>query len=304
MKILFFSNHKSIPRKGTKFKMSKNAISFSGGGIKAFAHAGAVKAFEEKNIIFDMVSGTSSGSIIAVLYALGYKSKDMYNIMKKYVYKMRYVDKKNIFKIIGGLVFKGRITVDGLSAGNILIKAMKEVGSIAEIKKINQIQMPILIPAVNLNNGEVIVFSSKENRKKLLDGVKYITDVPLEIAVRSSCSFPAVFSPCRYNKMQLVDGGVRENIAWKELKEMGAENVIGINFETEVEPEDYCNNMIEVATRSLTLLERELSNYEIDGIDELITITTKKIGLLDCSKIDYLYEKGYKITKKYIQKYN
>lgn len=58
--------------------------------------------------------------------------------------------------------------------------------------------------------------------------------------------------------------------------------------------------MIEIAVRSMNLMERELSNYELNGIDELITITTQKVGLLDTSKIDYLYKKGYQIAKKYI----
>lgn len=51
-------------------------------------------------------------------------------------------------------------------------------------------------------------------------------------------------------------------------------------------------------------MEHELSNYELDGIDELITITTKKVGLLDTSDIEYLYNIGYKITKKYIDDKN
>ena len=74
----------------------KKALCFSGGGIKAFAHIGALKALEENNIKFDMVAGTSSGSIIAVLYALGYSSDEMYKTLKKYLKKVRYIDIKNI----------------------------------------------------------------------------------------------------------------------------------------------------------------------------------------------------------------
>ena len=65
--------------------MQKIGLCFSGGGIKAFAHIGALKAFEEKNIKFDMVAGTSSGSIIATLYALGYKSDAMNEILRRYI---------------------------------------------------------------------------------------------------------------------------------------------------------------------------------------------------------------------------
>lgn len=282
----------------------KKALCLSGGGIKAFSHIGALKALEEKNLRFDMVAGTSSGSIIAILYALGYSSDEMYKTLKRYLKKVRYIDIKNIFKIVGGLLFTGKIIVDGLNSGNFLTKAMKEICKENNVYKMNDIKMPIAIPAVNLQNGEVIIFSSKEIRQKFSDEIKYVVDAPIDIAVRSSCSFPIVFSPCTYKKNQLIDGGVRENVAWKELKEMGADKVLGINFESRAKKDDCCKNLIDIAVRSIGLMEHELSNYELDGIDELITITTKKVGLLDTSDIDYLYEKGYKITKKYIDDKN
>lgn len=280
--------------------MFKKGLCFSGGGIKAFSHIGALKALEEKKLKFDMVAGTSSGSIIAVLYALGYSSDEMYKILNKYVRKIRYIDIKNIIKIIIGLIFRGEIIVDGLNSGNFLTKAMKEVCKTNNIHNLNEIKMHIAIPSVDLQTGEVIIFSSKEIRKKISDDITYITDAPIDIAVRSSCSFPGVFSPCTYNKKQLVDGGVRENVAWRELKDMGADKVLGINFATEIEDCQFCKNMIEIAVKAINLMEHELSNYELDGIDELITITTKKVGLLDKSQIEYLYKKGYETTKKYI----
>ena len=48
-------------------------IAMSGGGVKGVAHIGALKALEEENIKIDYIGGTSSGSIVATLYAAGYK---------------------------------------------------------------------------------------------------------------------------------------------------------------------------------------------------------------------------------------
>ena len=282
----------------------KKALCFSGGGIKAFAHIGALKALEEKNLKFDMVAGTSSGSIIAVLYALGFKSDEMYKTLKRHLKKVRYIDIKNIFKIVGGLLFTGRIIVDGLNSGSFLTKAMKEICKENNVYKMNDLKMPIAVPAVNLQNGEVIIFSSKEIRQNISDEIKYIVDAPIDVAVRSSCGFPVVFSPYMYENMQLIDGGVRENVAWRELKEMGADKVLGINFASKEKKDNCCKNLIDIAVRSIGLMEHELSNYELDGIDELITITTKKVGLLDTSDVEYLYNTGYKITKKYIDDKN
>ena len=47
----------------------KVGLSLAGGGIRGIAHAGIIKALEENNIKIDYISGTSSGSIVAALYA-------------------------------------------------------------------------------------------------------------------------------------------------------------------------------------------------------------------------------------------
>ena len=279
-------------------------LCFSGGGIKVASHIGALKALEEKNIKFDCVSGASSGSIIATLYALGYNSDEMWKMFQKYYKKIKYAEWKQIFKLIFGLLFKGELVIDGLNSGSFLTKAMKEICKENNVYKMNDLKMPIAVPAVNLQNGEVIIFSSKEIRQNISDEIKYIVDSPIDVAVRSSCGFPVVFSPYMYENMQLIDGGVRENVAWRELKEMGADKVLGINFASKEKKGDCCKNLIDIAVRSIGLMEHELSNYELDGINELITITTKKVGLLDTSDIDYLYNMGYKITKKYIDDKN
>ena len=55
---------------------------------------------------------------------------------------------------------------------------------------------------------------------------------------------------------------------------------------------------VDVVNRSMDIMCHELSNYELEGAEYLIRIKTKKIGLLDMTKIDELYELGYKIAKE------
>ena len=70
----------------------KNGLCLAGGGVKGAAHIGAIKALEEENIKFQYIGGTSSGSIVACLYACGFTSDEMYEIFKKYCKKIKYVD--------------------------------------------------------------------------------------------------------------------------------------------------------------------------------------------------------------------
>ena len=141
-------------------------------------------------------------------------------------------------------------------------------------------------------NGEVICFTSSQIRSGYSDNTKFVQDVTIGKAVRASCSYPVVFSPCKYKDMELIDGGIRENVPWKELKVLGAENILSVVFESE-KNEECCNNFIEVAGRSIDLLCRELSQYEMNGADKVLTIKSEKVGLLDIDKMDYLYELGY-----------
>ena len=276
-------------------------LCLSGGGIKAAAHIGALKALEEKNIKFDCVSGTSSGSIIATMYALGYKSDEMYEMFKKYSKKIKYVELKNILKLIYGIIFKGRIIVEGLNSGKVIERIVDDICKQKGITNINEIKIPLLIPMVDIVTGEVLVATSKEARIKNSDMVTYVSDMPIGKAVRASCSFPVVFSPCEYNGKQLIDGGTRENLPWKELKAIGAEEVIGINFETILEKDDYYESFIDIATRSIDLVCHELFIYEKAGIDTLVDIPVKKISLLDDSKSEELYVIGYNAMKKYLK---
>ncbi len=273
-------------------------LSLSGGGIKAAAHIGALKAFEEEKIKFDCVSGASSGSIIATMYALGYSSDEMWKLFKKYYKKIKYVEWKQVIKMILGLIFTRRLVIDGLNSGKVIEKIINEICKKSYVENINEIKMPLMISMVDLQKGTVYIASSQEKRKVLQDNTKYISDIPIATAVRASCSFPVVFSPCKFDGLQLIDGGTRENLPWKGLKEYGADEVYGIAFDTILEKNQCCKNMIEVAARAMELQGRELANYEKEGIDHLITICLKKVALLDSNQIDVVYKMGYEETKK------
>ena len=60
----------------------KIGVALSGGGIRGIAHAGALKAFEENGINIDIIGGTSSGSLVAVLYAMVYTPYYIYMLFK------------------------------------------------------------------------------------------------------------------------------------------------------------------------------------------------------------------------------
>lgn len=276
-------------------------ICFAGGGIKGAAHIGAIKALEEENLKFDYISGTSSGSIIATLYAAGYTSDEMLKFFKKYAKKIKYVDPKNILILLINLFIKRKIVIKGFNEGTIIERLLNKELNKKNIKNISDIKKELLIPSIDINTGEINVFISKENRAKYLDNIIYINNVNIGKAVRASCSYPVVFAPCKINGKQLVDGGLRENVPWKLTKEKGADKVLSIIFDEEKNKKNYCKNILEVASNSLGILCHEISNYDLEGADYLLKIKTEKVQLLDYKKIDELYLKGYEQTKNKIK---
>lgn len=258
-----------------------------------------LKALEEEKIKIDYISGTSSGSIVASLHAIGYDYKNIYLLFKKYSKKIKYIDGKNILKLIYGILIKRKIIINGLNSGEIIEEIINEAASEKNVQKISDIKIPLIIPSVDVHNGKIYFFTSQNKRTRFSDKIIYNSNINIGKAVRASCSYPLVFSPCKFNDTELVDGGVRENIPWKGLKEIGADKVISVVFDKEADGK-CCKNVIEVVSSSLDILNHELYNYEVSGADYLLKIKTKNISLLDMEKIDQLYKLGYETTKKNI----
>lgn len=274
-------------------------LCLSGGGVKGAAHIGVLKALEEENIKVDYIGGTSSGSIVATLYSVGYKPEQIYSIFKKYCKNIKYVDFRNIIKLFLGIITTGTIIIDGLNSGKSINKLINKMCNKKNIFNISDIKIPLAIPSVNMNTGEVVCFTSSQIRA-FSDNTVFVNYTKIGDAVQASCSFPSVFSPCNYKNCRLVDGGIRENVPWREVKFLGADKVISVIFENEVD-KSCCNNLVDVGFRSYELMCRELSKYELDGSDYLIKIKSKKVSLLDMSKIDEFYKMGYEETKKFLR---
>lgn len=122
----------------------KLGLCFAGGGVKGAAHIGVLKAFEEENISFEYLAGTSSGSITATLYSIGYNSDEIFNLFKEYCKQIKYIDGINIFSVIKGLIFERKLNIKGLNNGKKLEKIIKNVCEEKNIKYISDIKKILL----------------------------------------------------------------------------------------------------------------------------------------------------------------
>ncbi len=269
----------------------KLGLALSGGGIRGIAHAGVLKALEENNIKIDAIGGTSSGSLIATLYALGYSPYYIYILFKRYASEITQINAGAILSGLGNFMKNKKIPILGLKTGNSIEKAFDELASRKGIKNVGEItKMPIVIPTVDIGESKEYIFTNNIPKSKKKD--KYITDISIGKAVRASSSFPAVFYPCEYKKHKFLDGGALDNVPVVEVRKQGVDKVIAVNFKAD--DIDESSNMMDVAMRTIDIMGNKISEESLKNSDYILTVRTDKTGLLDTNKLDSCFEYGYK----------
>ena len=234
---------------------------------------------------------------------MGYKSKEIYEIFKEYCGNIKYIELSNILRIILSKVIGENLKFDGLNKGRAISNLVKKVGSKKGTYKITDIKMPLYIPSVDLSTGNLIVFTSEKKVRDFSNDIIYINNIDIANAVRASCSYPGIFSPVRINNLILADGGIKENVPWRILKQNNCDIILSLAFR-EIKDKYDCENILDVISTSFNLLVQDLSDYELNGAEYLLEIVLPHVSLLDCSKIDELYVLGYRQCKEYIRKIN
>ena len=173
--------------KGMVLEM-KVGVALSGGGIKGIAHAGVLKAFEENNINIDIIGGTSSGSLVATLYAMGYSPRYIYLLFQRYAKDIVSMDFLPLFNGMTSFIKNKKFQIVGFNNGKKLENEYNSLAMQKGIEKISDIKMPLVIPTVDINSAKEFVFTNYLPNNK--DKEKYILDVPIGLAVRASSSFP------------------------------------------------------------------------------------------------------------------
>ncbi len=276
----------------------KLGIALSGGGIRGIAHAGVLKALEDNDIKIDVIGGTSAGSLVASLYAMGYSPYYIYILFKRYSNELVEISTGPIISGIGSLM-KNKISLKGLKSGKNLENVYNKIAYKKGIRKIEQIEMPIVIPTVDITNGKEYVITNKipENEE---NKEQYITDITVGKAVRASSSFPAVFSPCEFESHAFMDGGTLDNIPVHEVKKQGADRVIAVKFDADPITEE--SNIMDIVMKTIDIMGSKISEESLEMSDLVLSVYTDKVGLLDTKKLDSCYKYGYECAMQNLDK--
>lgn len=276
----------------------KVGVSLAGGGIRGIAHVGVLKALEEKNIKVAAIAGTSAGSIIATLYAMGYSPYYIYLLFKRYARDIINIRSKPIINGITNFIRNNKIGIAGLSDGNEFEKMYDELARKKGFRLIGDIKMPLLVSAVDIGESKEYIFTNCASRKNIKDN--YITEIGIGRAVRASSSFPAIFCPCEYKNHIFMDGGVLNNLPTEELKKVYTGKIISVSFESDPVYNDY--DIMNIIMKTLDIMGNKLSINSLKKSDFVLTVPTDGTGLIDVDKMDICYKYGYEIAIKNIDK--
>lgn len=172
----------------------KLGLALSGGGVRGFAHIGALRALEDVGIKPDVIAGVSAGSIVATFYAAGMSADE-------------------IFDIFGNIDMSKFLQVDISKSGLLkLDKLRKFLAKSLPVENIEQLAMPTIIGATDIEYQHEKAFTTGNIAERVV----------------ASCSIPLVFRPVKIDGTYYVDGGVLHNLPSYYLRPL-CNTVIGIN---------------------------------------------------------------------------
>ena len=207
------------------------AVVLSGGGAKGMAHIGVLKVLERAGIPVDIVTGTSMGSIIGGLYAIGYNANSLDSIVRVQDWSFVITDKEgmrsqsisdrqkqNTYLYSTSMTIgKRNLQAGGIIKGKNLAELFQQLctGYADSLDFTRDLPIPFACVATDIiDNSEVDFHSGR-----------------LPQAMRASMAIPAAFSPVRIGDKVLVDGGLKNNYPADIAREMGAEIIIGVTVQ-------------------------------------------------------------------------
>lgn len=250
-----------------KRKKVKIGLALGGGGARGFAHIGAIKAFEENGIRFDMVAGTSVGSLVGAFYAAGFSYEKMYDIAKKTELK----------DIKGGKIFFVPSKTEGIE--NIMIR---ELGNI----NIEELPMPFWAVAVDMKTTQEL----------------HIHKGSLAKAVAGSCAVPGVFQPVEFEDKLLSDGGLSNTLPSNVLKLNNCDYVVAIDINPARAHGAESAKMVDILSCSIRILMKSNVVKGYLYADVLLKPDTKRFRSTKKDGYEEMIEEGYKAAIESIEK--
>lgn len=280
----------------------KVGLVLSGGGAKGIVHIGVLQAIEEAGLRIDYISGTSMGSLVGGLYAIGYTSDQLLEIARSSNWQELFNEKVNRRYIsnyekdfdsrtIVTFPLSGRevnLPIGVISGQNVYSLLSELSWAVQGTENFDEFPIPFASIATDLETGEAKVFRSG-----------YLPD-----AIRASISVPSIMIPHKIGEKLYIDGGLARNLPVEDVIEMGANFVIAVDVSRPLSDLDQLSNFTSIMNQAVgfRIYEKNLDQIELADM----VIQPEEIGrfsMADFDQTEELIKIGQDLGKKYIEEF-
>ena len=292
----------------------KVGLVLSGGGAKGAAHVGVLKYLEDNGIPIDYIAGTSMGSVVGGMYALGYSTDEILDVLRSADWNRlisNEVDRRKIsftrklenetmaFTVPFSLkhkedmqsrTFKNSLPKGFVTGDNIINLFNSLAVGYADSLSFGQLPIPFLCIATDMLSGEAAVLDKGEFTK----------------ALRASMAIPVLFDPVKMNQTLYTDGGLTCNFPAEQCKAMGADYVIGVSMSPGLEddPENLSSVLSQIKQLKEIMTDKDFDRYH-EQCDIFISPDLKGVGMLsfDAESVARVTQSGYEAASAQAEKF-
>ena len=298
--VLTFCSSMYAQQDSARGERKKVAVVLSGGGAKGMAHIGVLKVLEKAGIPVDIVTGTSMGSIIGGLYAIGYNANALDSMVRVQDWSFVITDKEDLsnqslndrrkqntyFFTTGLTIGKRDLQAGGFIKGKNLAELFQQLctGYTDSLDFTHDLRIPFACVATNvIDNSEVVFHSGR-----------------LPQAMRASMAIPAAFSPVRIGDKVLVDGGLKNNYPADIAREMGAEVIIGVTVQGAPKVAEDMSGTMSIISQIVDVNCKNKYDENLAITDLHLQVDTKGYGSASFSPaaIDTLIRRGEELAMR------
>jgi NTE family protein len=227
----------------------KLGLALGGGAARGFAHIGVIQVLEEHGIKPDLVVGTSAGSLVASIYAIGKDGKMLQKIAED-------MDEASITDWTLPFFNRGGVLRGDAYAKYVAVQV--------DNKLIEQAMIPLGIVATDLKTGHGILFRRGD----------------ITTAVRASSAVPGVFPPVKIGAAEYVDGGLVSPVPVRFARQMGATVVIAVDISAAPEGEA-TDSVLQILLKTFSIMAKSINEFEIKSADVQVRPSLVGVGSSD-----------------------
>lgn len=271
-------------------------LTLSGGGAKGLAHIGILKAIDSAGLKIDYITGTSMGSIIGGLYAIGYSGDTIEKIVRGIDWGLLLSNQSSMRSIIMEEKDEyGKYDIElpwenhgfrfptGVIDGNeIWLKFAELFRPVYKIKDFTHFPIPFKCIATDISTGEAVVLDTGE----------------IVTALRASMAIPSVFTAVEIDGRKLVDGGIVRNFPVKDVREMGADIVIGSNASGPLLSSAQVTNAIQVLLQIAFFREAEDTRNQIPLCNIFVQLPVGNYSMSSFGESNEVLDTGIEAGRK------